>query len=81
MSDGTPDDPCNSEIDEWYFQKDEKFKNRSPLVVKVKIYDGTDLIRDHSRDIRKSKNKDWLINAMMWALQNGKRVEIQRKES
>lgn len=60
---------------------DEKFKNRSPLLVKISIFDldTGEQIRDHTRDIRKGKNKEWLTNAMMWAVMNNKRIEIRRK--
>lgn len=73
-----------SDIDEFYFENqhptDEKFTNRGPLLIVIKIYEDTgDLIREHTRDIRKGKNKDWLIDAMLWAVNNQKRVQIERK--
>jgi hypothetical protein len=78
-----------SDIDDFYFENqqptDEKFTNRGPLLIHVKIYDKTTfdenwvLIREHTRDIRKGKNRDWLIGAMLWAVSNQKRVEIERK--
>ena len=81
-----------SDIDEFYFENqhptDEKFTNRGPLLIVIKIYeealnstykDEWVLIREHTRDIRKGKNKDWLIGAMLWAVNNQKRVQIERK--
>jgi hypothetical protein len=72
----------DNQVDEFYFRNDQQvnFKNKGPLVVKIKIYELTgELIRDHKRDIRKGKNKDWMIGAILWAVQNQKRVEIERK--
>ena len=77
----------SGEIDEFYFEHDkqpsfEKFTNRSPLIIKIKIYDRVDnkQIREHIRNFRNSPSKDWLIDAIMWACCNGMRVEIERKE-
>lgn len=79
----------NTLFDEDYFVAQQKFTNRSPLLIVIKIYEkplikDTNcedwvLIREHKRDIRKGKNKDWIVNAIMWAICNQKRVEIERK--
>jgi hypothetical protein len=74
------------DTDEFYFEHDkpafEKFKNRSPLIIKIKVYDRVDnkQIREHIRNFRNGISKDWLIDVIMWAVNNQKRVEIERKE-
>lgn len=60
---------------------DEKFKNRGPLLVKISIFDldTGEQIRDHTRDIRKRKDREWLTKVTMWAIMNNKRIEIRKK--
>lgn len=73
-------------IDDFYFENDkpifEKFKNRSPLIIKIKVFDRVDnkQIREHIRNFRNGVSKDWLVSVVMWAISNQKRVEIERKE-
>ena len=66
----------------------EKFTNKAPILFRIKIYEYIyinenvsewQLIREHVRDLRKPKNKNWLISVSMWAVTNGKRIEIERK--
>ena len=56
---------------------------RSPLLIKISIFDldtGEQIRDHHTRDIRKGKNKEWLTNAMMWAVMNNKRIEVRKKK-
>ena len=72
--------------DDYFFERDapsfEKFKNRSPLIIKIKVFDRVDnkQIREHIRNFRNGISKDWLIDVIYWAISNQKRVEIERKE-
>lgn len=51
---------------------------REPLMINVIVYDGSQLIRNHKKNYRNKKVRTWINDLILWAVKNGKRIEISK---
>ena len=60
------------------FDANELDKPPAPLMINVLVYDGETLIRSHKKNFKNKKVRLWINNVILWAVKNGKRVEISK---
>lgn len=51
-------------------------QRKKPLLIRIKVYKGTQLIRNHQKDFRSHVTREWINNLLLWAMNNKFRVEF-----
>lgn len=58
------------------FPPENPLQRKKPLLMRIKVYKGTQLIRDHQKDFRSHITREWINNLLLWAMNNKFRVEF-----